>query len=102
MARRFESFSDFYPFYLSEHSRPICRQLHFAGSLLALFCIAMAAATRDAWWFAGAPLAGYGFAWVGHFFFEHNRPATFTHPLYSLMGDWAMFRDIIIGAVELR
>ena len=102
MTRSFKSFRDFYPFYLAEHSHPICRQLHFVGSLLVLACIAMAAATRDAWWLAGAPLAGYGCAWLGHFFFEHNRPATFTHPLYSLLGDWAMFRDIIIGKVGLR
>ena len=55
--------------------------------------------TRSAWWFAAAPIAGYGFAWVGHFFFEHNRPATFTHPLYSLLGDWVMYRDMLTGRI---
>ena len=101
MAKRFGSFRDFYPFYLSEHSHPICRRLHFVGSLLVLACVALAAITRDAWWLVGAPLAGYGCAWVGHFFFEHNRPATFTYPVYSLIGDWVMFKDIIIGKVRL-
>src|SRR5215471_16375543 len=102
MAKRFGSFREFYPFYLAEHSRPMCRRWHFAGSLLVLACIALAALTRNAWWLAAAPIVGYGCAWVGHFFYEHNRPATFTHPLYSLIGDWVMFKDIIAGRVRLR
>jgi hypothetical protein len=99
MSDSFHSFAVFYPFYLSEHRNRICRRLHFAGSLLVLVCAGLAAATRNAWWLAAAPLAGYGCAWAGHFFFEHNRPATFTHPLYSLMGDWLMFRDILRGRI---
>jgi len=101
MRTRYESFADFYPFYLSEHRDPVCRRWHFAGSLLVLACIALAAFTRNAWWLAPAPLVGYGCAWVGHFFFEHNRPATFGYPVYSFMGDWVMFRDIIAGKVRL-
>jgi len=101
MGKRFASFAEFYPFYLSEHSRPACRRLHFIGSLLVLACIGMAIATRNAWWLLGAPLCGYGFAWIGHYAFEHNHPATFTHPLYSLAGDWVMFRDILIGRLSL-
>jgi len=101
MEKRFVSFAEFYPFYLSEHSRPACRRLHFIGSLLVLACIGMAIATRNAWWLLGAPLCGYGFAWLGHYAFEHNHPATFTHPLYSLAGDWVMFRDILIGRLSL-
>jgi len=97
----YASFREFYPFYLSEHRHPACRRLHFAGSLLVLAFVAGAVATRNAWWLAGAPLAGYGCAWVGHFFFEHNRPATFTHPLYSLIGDWVLFKDILTGKVPL-
>ena len=99
MSDRFRSFADFYPFYLSEHRNRTCRRLHFAGSLLALAFIALAAVTRNAWWLAAGLVAGYGCAWAGHFFFEHNRPATFTHPLYSLMGDWMMFRDILRGRI---
>jgi hypothetical protein len=98
--QRFASFAEFYPFYLSEHSHPTSRRLHFAGSALVLAFLIGAALTRNAWWLAAIPVAGYGFAWVGHFFFEHNRPATFSHPLYSLMGDWVMFKDILTGRIR--
>jgi hypothetical protein len=98
---RFASFRDFYPYYLSEHRNPTCRRLHVIGSVLVIASVIAAALTRNAWWLAAAPVAGYGFAWVGHFFFEHNRPATFTHPLYSLVGDWAMFRDVLTGRIRL-
>ena len=99
--RRFASFSEFYPFYLDEHSHPVSRRLHFAGSLGVLCFVAAAFAMRDARWLIGAPLCGYGFAWLGHFVFEKNRPATFRHPIYSLMGDWVMFKDILTGRVRL-
>jgi len=101
MSERYARFRDFYPFYLSEHRHPVCRRLHFAGSLLVIAAIAAAILTRNAWWLLAAPVAGYGFAWVGHFFFEKNRPATFTHPLYSLAGDWVMFGDIVRGRIPL-
>lgn len=94
-------FRDFYPFYLSEHRNRICRRLHFAGSLLVLAAVAAAAVARDANWLWLAPLFGYGFAWVGHFVFEKNRPATFRHPLYSLAGDWVMFWDVLRGRIRL-
>lgn len=96
-APRFASFREFYPYYLGEHANRTCRRLHVVGSTLVLACLAMAIATLNAWWLLGMPLAGYGFAWVGHFFFERNRPATFTHPLWSLMGDWVMYRDVLTG-----
>ena len=98
-APRFASFREFYPYYLGEHANRTCRRLHVVGSTLVLVCLAMAIATLDAWWLMGMPLAGYGFAWVGHFFFERNRPATFTHPLWSLMGDWVMYRDVLTGRI---
>jgi hypothetical protein len=101
MEDRYRTFRDFYPFYLSEHRHPVCRRLHFAGSLLVIAAIAAAILTGSAWWLLAAPVAGYGFAWVGHFFFENNRPATFTHPLYSLIGDWVMFSDILRGRIPL-
>ena len=66
-----------------------------------LAALAAAAVTRDARWLVAAPLAGYGFAWIGHFFFEHNRPATFRHPLYSLAADFVMFSDVLRGRVKL-
>lgn len=99
MTTRFASFAEFYPFYLSEHSNSTCRRLHFAGTSLVLVCAVAALATGNAWWLAGCPLAGYGFAWLGHFAFEHNRPATFSHPLYSLMGDWVMYKDMLTGRI---
>ena len=78
-APRFASFREFYPYYLGEHANRTCRRLHVVGSTLVLACLAMAIVTLNGWWLLGMPLAGYGFAWVGHFFFERNRPATFTH-----------------------
>jgi hypothetical protein len=101
MADRFKTFREFYPFYLSEHRDRTCRRLHFVGSALALAALAAAVMTLNPWWLLAAPLAGYGCAWIGHFFFERNRPATFTHPIYSLIGDWAMFRDIVRGRIRL-
>jgi hypothetical protein len=99
-AARFHSFKEFYPFYLQEHSNATCRLLHFIGSSLIILII-IAAVVRGTYgllWFI--PLAGYGFAWVGHFFFEHNRPATFKYPFYSLLGDWVMYRDMLTGRVR--
>jgi hypothetical protein len=95
----FATFAEFYAFYLSEHRHPVCRRLHFAGSSLALAALGAAIVTRNPWWLAGAPLAGYGAAWIGHFFFEKNRPATWKYPLYSLLGDWVLFRDLLTGRV---
>lgn len=98
----FDSFRDFYPYYLGEHADVRCRRLHFAGSWVVLFALAMLLFTGRWWWLLLALVGGYGFAWVGHFVFEKNRPATFRHPVYSLMGDWAMFWDILRGRVSLR
>jgi len=97
---RYTSFREFYPFYLSEHADPTCRRLHFIGSTLVLLIVVVAILRRDARWLWLAPVAGYGFAWVGHVFFEKNRPATFTHPLYSFIGDWAMYRDILVRRIR--
>jgi len=99
MPPRFASFREFYRFYLSEHSRPGCRRLHVVGTTLVIASVLAAIFTRNAWWLLAAPLCGYGCAWLGHFFVEHNRPATFTHPLYSLLGDFAMFRDVLTGRI---
>jgi hypothetical protein len=100
MSDGYRSFREFYPFYLSEHRDRTCRRLHVVGSAVVLTCLALALFTLNPWWLLGAVLAGYGFAWVGHFFFEHNRPATFVHPIYSLIGDWAMFRDVLTGRIR--
>ena len=100
MSQRYESFREFYPFYLSEHANPTCRRLHFVGTTLVIAFLATAFLTRNAWWLLGALVAGYGFAWIGHFFFEHNRPATFTYPVYSFIGDWVMFKDLLTGKIR--
>ncbi len=99
MGGRYRSFAEFYPFYLSEHRNRTCRRLHFVGSAVVLAVIAAAVVTRNPLWLLAAPIAGYGFAWVGHFAFEKNRPATFQYPLYSLLGDWVMFRDMLSGRI---
>ena len=79
----------------------MCRRLHFAGTTLVIGCFAALAWTGSAAWIAAALLCGYGFAWIGHFFFEHNRPATFKYPLYSFAGDWVMYRDMLTGRIPL-
>ena len=101
MGGRYTTFRDFYPFYLGEHSNPACRRMHFAGSTLVLLALAWVVVTGRWWGLLLLPVFGYGFAWMGHFFFEKNRPATLTHPLYSLMGDWVMYRDILMGRISL-
>jgi len=96
----FATFAEFYPYYLAEHRHPVCRRLHFVGTALALGCLAAAAVSRNPWWLTGMPIAGYSFAWVGHFLFEKNRPATFAYPLYSLLADFVLFRDMLVGRVR--
>ena len=100
-AKRYARFSDFYPYYLSEHANRTCRRLHFAGTSLGLSCLALAVVTQNAWWILAGLVIGYAFAWVGHYFFEKNRPATFTYPFYSFLGDWVMWKDILAGKIKL-
>ncbi|WP_395060424.1 Mpo1-like protein [Polaromonas sp.] len=100
-AKAFKSFAEFYPFYLTEHSDRTCRRLHFAGSTSSLLCLAAAISSRNPWWLLAGLLCGYGFAWVGHFVFEKNKPASFKRPLYSFMGDWVMYKDIWAGKVKI-
>ncbi|HEY2011469.1 MAG TPA: DUF962 domain-containing protein [Rhizomicrobium sp.] len=97
--QRYARFADFYPFYLSEHANRTTRQLHFLGSALALFCLLELLFTGDLWWLAAGLVCGYGFAWFAHMVFEKNRPATFRQPLYSFMGDWVMFWQILTGKI---
>ncbi|MBA6370705.1 DUF962 domain-containing protein [Colwellia sp. BRX10-6] len=98
--KKYQSFSEFYPFYLSQHQNIICRRLHFIGSsliiLLIIYCISYA--LWQGLWFI--PVIGYGFAWLGHVFFEKNKPATFTYPFYSLLGDWVMFKDMLTRKIK--
>ncbi len=96
----FSSFAEFYPFYLSEHSNRRCRRLHFIGSSLVIAVILVALFSGQLGWLWLMPVFGYGCAWIGHYGFEKNRPATFKHPLYSLLGDWVMYGQMLRGKVS--
>lgn len=96
----FHSFAEFYPYYLGEHLNDTSRRLHYIGSLLVLGILAVVLLTQSWWWLLALPVAGYGFAWVGHFFFEKNKPATFKYPLYSFIGDWVMLKDALTGRIR--
>jgi hypothetical protein len=99
MNASYNSFAEFYPFYLTEHANRTCRRLHVIGTSLVILT-ALYAVFSGHWmalWLM--PLLGYGFAWVGHFYFEHNKPATFKHPFYSLTGDFVMYKDILTGKI---
>ena len=102
MEKKYTSFREFYPYYLSEHTNPVCRTLHFIGSWLVLGIVGAAIVTGNLLWLIAIPFAGYGFAWVGHFFFEKNRPATFTYPLFSFAGDWVMFVQLLLGKIPFN
>lgn len=100
MEKKYTTFREFYPFYLSQHVNRTCRVLHFVGTWLIVGILAAMFLTRT-WQLAWLiPLVGYGFAWVGHFFFEKNRPATFTYPFYSLMGDWVMWWQLLTRRIR--
>lgn len=100
MSKKYNTFSELYPFYLSQHANNICRRLHFVGSffIILLITYVLVFGNLSLLWFI--PVIGYGFAWVGHFIFEKNRPATFIYPLYSLIGDWVMFKDMLTGKIK--
>jgi hypothetical protein len=98
--KKYQTFKAFYPFYLSQHQNVMCRRLHFIGSSIILLLIAYCI-NYNFWqglWFI--PVIGYGFAWIGHIIFEKNKPATFTYPIYSLLADWVMFKDILIRKIK--
>lgn len=95
--KEFSSFREFYPYYLKEHRNRTSRRLHVVGTLLVVAIIVYAILSSAYVWLWAVPVVGYGFAWVGHFFFEKNKPATFKHPIYSLMGDWVMLKDVLTG-----
>jgi hypothetical protein len=98
----FRTFAEFYPFYLGEHTNGICRTLHFIGTTIAAALLIAAVVTLHWWLIAIAFVEAYTFAWVGHFFFEHNTPATFKYPLFSFLGDWRLWWEVLMGRQRLR
>lgn len=94
-----ESFSEFWPYYVRQHTRPRTRMLHAIGSVLAVVVVGLAFAV-DIWFLVLAPVIGYAFAWYAHFFVEHNKPATFGHPIYSLAADYRMLFLMMAGRMD--
>ncbi len=95
-----KTFSEFYPHYLEEHRNSTCRRLHFVGSSTVIAMLVFILFTASWALLFAVPVVGYAFAWVGHFAFEKNKPATFKYPIWSLMGDWVMFKDMLIGRMR--
>ncbi len=98
--KKYASMAEFYPFYLSEHSNRTSRRLHFVGTSLGLAWLVATVVTLNPWFLLAGLVTGYAFAWVGHFFFEKNRPATFQYPFYSFAGDWVMWSEILRGKIR--
>jgi hypothetical protein len=94
MEKKYKNLAEFYPYYLLEHQNLVSRCLHFVGTASLLLVLIYGLFTQNYWILACCPVLGYGFAWVGHFFFEKNRPATFTYPAMSLISDFIMFYHI--------
>ncbi len=101
-AREYQSLKTFYPFYLSQHLNSTCRILHFVGTALLLISFLTFLITFKWVFLALVPVLGYGFAWVGHYFFEKNKPATFQYPGYSLASDFIMFWDLATGKEKFK
>ena len=97
MDKKYRTFREFYPYYLNEHRHPLNRGLHITGTALLLICVIVAVWQAKWWMLTLVPLIGYGFAWIGHFFIERNKPATFTYPWFSLASDFVMFGHFITG-----
>lgn len=97
MAKQYRSLAEFWPFYLGEHSKRGTRALHLIGTALALVCLIAAAVLLNPWFLLAGLVCGYAFAWVAHYFVEHNRPATFTYPFKSFVSDWIMFGYFVTG-----
>ena len=97
MSHRIQSFKEFYTFYLTEHQNTTSRVLHFIGTSLFFILLIVAIINRWGWQWVFLPMAGYGFAWIGHFFFEKNKPATFQYPVWSLLSDFKLYFEILLG-----
>ena len=101
MSNKIKTYKEFYTFYLTEHSNKVCRILHVIGAIFVLALILTSIIHLNPYWLIFLPFVGYGFSWVGHFFFEKNVPATFTYPYWSLISDFKMCFDILTGRISL-
>lgn len=99
---RIKTYREFYRFYLTEHQDPTSRTLHFIGTFLIFVLLGISIYLSNYALLWAIPLVGYGFAWIGHFFFERNRPATFRYPIWSLISDFRLFFEILTGKQSLR
>jgi hypothetical protein len=97
----YKSFSQFYPFYLSQHKNRMCRLLHYIGLWLVIINFTLFIITKRVYFIVACPIVGYGFAWIGHFAFEKNKPAAFDYFFYSLLGDWKMFYQITTFKIKV-
>ena len=102
MADRIATYRDFWPYYLGQHSTPVCRAWHYLGATFGIAGVVLLIVTGNWWYLALALVAGYGPAWIGHFFFERNRPATFQYPMWSLLGDFPHVRPVPLGPIGDR
>lgn len=100
MSERIKTYAEFWPYYLGEHARPATRRLHYLGTGLAIACLIAAVVLAEPWLVLAAVVSGYAFAWAGHAFVERNRPATFTHPVWSLVSDVRMFGLWVTGRLD--
>lgn len=101
-SQRYQSLKEFYPYYLTEHSDPVCRTLHYIGTSLFIATVVWTIIDPVWWKFVLMPVLGYGFAWAGHFIFEKNKPATFQYPLWSLASDFIMLFHFVTGQVDKK
>ena len=102
MPKQYSTLKEFYPFYLTEHQNWISRNLHFLGTFLLLLVLVYSIYSQNYLYLLSIPIIGYGFAWIGHAFFEKNKPATFEYPLYSLASDFIMFWHILTGQINKK
>ena len=101
MEERIKSYDEFYKFYLTEHKNKTSRLLHAIGTTIVIALVLTSIIHLNPYWLIFVPITGYGFAWVGHFFFEKNKPATFKYPLWSLKSDFKMYFDLLSGKISL-
>jgi hypothetical protein len=94
------TYPEFWQVYLAAHTDPRSRCMHYSGTILAVMALGIAGLLQDWRWLIAAPVAGYAFAWFGHFVFEHNRPATFGHPTWSLFSDFRMLGLFLSGRLD--